>query len=202
MILTNRVFELENILALHYSYDEARFPNTPERRRVPVYEDKWFIRRGRTQIPVTREDYLRVLSNIDTILILASVDQNMDTASISRVNMDIAVPQVTGGPRACGGEECRCPPGYSGLSCEECSVGYYRNTDDTSRGPLGTCIKCPCNGNEQACSKALSGRVECTCRDGWGGAYCDTRGKCICSSIFYFGNICKNGISTYSFNNA
>ena len=68
----------------------------------------------------------------------------------------IAVPQVTGGPPTQGAEECRCPPGYRGFSCEECSVGHYRESE-----PLGQCVKCPCNDNEQACGLGQSGRVEC-----------------------------------------
>ena len=45
---------------------------------------------------VDREDFLRVLADIETILVRASVAHNMDTAAIARVNMDIAVPQVSG----------------------------------------------------------------------------------------------------------
>ena len=106
------------------------------------------------------------------VLVRASVARNMESAAISRINMDIAVPQVTGGPPTQGAEECRCPPGYRGFSCEECSVGHYRDS-----GPLGKCVKCPCNDNEQACGLGQSGRVECRCKDGWGGAYCDSRGE-------------------------
>ena len=110
-----------------------------------------------------------MLSSIDTILVRASVARNMESAAISRVNMDIAVPQVTGGPPTVGAEECRCPPGYRGFSCEECSVGHYRDG--------GQCVKCPCNDHEEACGLGQSGRVECRCKDGWGGAYCESRGK-------------------------
>ena len=85
-------------------------------------------------------------------------------------NNNIWATQETGGPRATGAEECRCPPGYRGFSCEECAAGFYRDT-------RATCARCPCNDHEQTCARAESGRVECTCRDGWGGAYCDTRGE-------------------------
>ena len=147
-------------------------PYEKERRRIPIYEEGWSLRRGSASRPATREEYLRVLSSIDTILVRASVARNMETAAISRVNMDIAVPQETGGPPTVGAEECRCPPGYRGFSCEECAVGYYRDS-----GPQGQCVKCPCNDNEQACGLGQSGRVECRCKDGWGGAYCESRGE-------------------------
>ena len=163
--------------ALHYMFENDQVPNAITKNRITLYETGWFIRRGNTQIPATREDFLRVLSNIDSILVRATVAQNMATASLSRVNMDIAVPQMTGGPLVQGAEECRCPPGYRGFSCEECAVGYYRDTSDTSRGQLGTCVKCPCNSNEQACGRGPTGRVMCQCKDGWGGPYCDSQGK-------------------------
>lgn len=70
------------------------------RRRVPIYEDGWFTRRD--QAPVTREKFLGVLSSVDTIMVRATLAQNMVSTSISRVNMDIAVPQQTGGPLALG----------------------------------------------------------------------------------------------------
>ena len=43
-----------------------------------------------------------------------------------KVMMDIAVPQMTGGPLASSVEECVCPPEYSGASCEQCSGGHHR----------------------------------------------------------------------------
>ena len=161
---------------MHYAFTTERIPNQQERRRIPIYEEGWSLRRGSASRPATREEYLRVLSSIDTILVRASVARNMETAAISRVNMDIAVPQATGGPPALGAEECRCPPGYRGFSCEECAVGHYREAGSGPLG-LGRCVKCPCNDNEQACGLGQSGRVECRCKDGWGGAFCDSRGE-------------------------
>lgn len=42
----------------------------------------------------------------------------------------------------------RCPPGYSGLSCEMCSSGFERVPDGLY---LGTCAGCNCNGHASAC---------------------------------------------------
>ncbi len=53
----------------------------------------------------------------------------META-IRKAMLDIAVPQMTGGPLVSGAEECRCPPGYAGLSCEACALGYFRDWND------------------------------------------------------------------------
>ena len=69
----------------------------------------------------------RLLSNIETILVRATVVRDMEEAMLKKVEkrrnclnpqcfqvtMDIAVGQASGGPLAQGAEECRCPPGSS-----------------------------------------------------------------------------------------
>ncbi len=44
-------------------------------------------------------------------------------------NIDIAVPEKTGYV-ARGIEQCRCPQGYGGVSCQDCEPGNYRDRDD------------------------------------------------------------------------
>lgn len=56
----------------------------------------------------------------------ASIAEGTVETAIRKTMMDIGVPQMTGGPMVEGAEECRCPTGYAGFSCESCSVGYYR----------------------------------------------------------------------------
>ena len=42
---------------------------------------------------------------------------------------------------------CDCPPGYIGLSCEKCDVGYTRSPGVY----LGACNYCECNGHSEEC---------------------------------------------------
>jgi len=163
-----------NGVTLHFKFDGQRVPNVQERNKIPMYEQGWFSLRGGRR-PATREDFLKVLSNIEALLVRATVARDMESTSIKKIAMDIAVPQMTGGPPTTRAEECRCPPGYRGYSCEECATGYYRDSTDRSEGPLGKCSKCPCNDNEQSCSKERNGRVQCLCKEGWSGPYCDSR---------------------------
>lgn len=73
-------------------------------------------------MPATREHLMMVLADLDDILIRASYHTEMRSSSISGVRMDVAVPNYTGLARAVEVEQCQCPPGYRGLSCQVRSV--------------------------------------------------------------------------------
>lgn len=69
-------------------------------------------------MPATREHLMMVLADLDDILIRASYSSEMRSSSISDVVMEVAVPNYSGLAQALEVEQCRCPPGYQGLSCE------------------------------------------------------------------------------------
>lgn len=58
------------------------------------------------------------LADLDEILIRATYSTSTAASSIADVAMDMAVPPQPGLPPAPEVEECRCPPGYHGLSCQ------------------------------------------------------------------------------------
>ena len=95
----------------------------------------------------------------------------MTSFDFRKVMLDIAVPQPTGFPTAGAIEDCLCPRGYSGRSCEQCAVGHFRDKSDRSRGPLGTCRPCECGGNESSCEwdPSARGGHRCVCRAGYAG---------------------------------
>lgn len=68
--------------------------------------------------PATREHLLMALADLDELLIRATFSSVPRAASISAVSLEVAQPGPSGGPRALEVEECRCPPGYVGLSCQ------------------------------------------------------------------------------------
>ena len=72
----------------------------------------------------------------------------MQQTVIADIRLDTAVPQNTGLPLALEVEQCVCPPGYVGLSCEECAPGYIR---DMSTPGYGRCTRCNCNSHSETC---------------------------------------------------
>ena len=66
----------------------------------------------------SREDFMRVLSDISAILIRATYNTKMDSVTLRDVRMDIAVPSQTTLRNAPEVESCTCPEGYAGLSCQ------------------------------------------------------------------------------------
>jgi hypothetical protein len=58
------------------------------------------------------------LASLEAILIRSSHFDQIHATYLSDVAMDTAVSLQTGEGYASQVESCRCPPGYSGLSCE------------------------------------------------------------------------------------
>jgi laminin alpha 3/5 len=100
-----------------------------------------------TGAPVTREQLMMVLQNIEALQIRGSFYTQIIQAQLSDVRMDIATPDGSG-EVASNVEQCYCPPNYKGTSCEECINGYYRS----KTGPyLGVCVPCQCNNKADKC---------------------------------------------------
>ena len=70
---------------------------------------------------------------------------------IGNIRMGVAVPQDAGIGRAVLVEQCSCPTGYSGTSCEVCAPGFQKNPS------TGRCQGCNCNGHSNDCDP-LTGR--------------------------------------------
>ncbi|XP_056158189.1 basement membrane-specific heparan sulfate proteoglycan core protein [Lampris incognitus] len=148
------VLQGNGIFLEHYSQTKP-IPRVPTIITVTFRESAW--RRADGQ-PCTREHLLMALADITVFMIRATYMDNMAESSISDIRMDIAVPHSTGNERALEVEECACPQGYRGPSCQECDVGYTR----TSSGLyLGTCERCDCNGYASSCDPETGACLQC-----------------------------------------
>uniref|UniRef100_A0ABM0MP99 Basement membrane-specific heparan sulfate proteoglycan core protein-like n=1 Tax=Saccoglossus kowalevskii TaxID=10224 RepID=A0ABM0MP99_SACKO len=127
-----------------------------------------------------------VLADVSYIHIRASYDELMLTSALGDLAMETAIPRDNGKRRAVEVEQCSCPEGYMGLSCQSCSPGYSRTGGGLY---LGLCVKCACNGHSTECDPDTGACVGCDhntvgercneCADGYyGDATAGTPGDC------------------------
>ncbi|XP_049611156.2 basement membrane-specific heparan sulfate proteoglycan core protein isoform X2 [Syngnathus scovelli] len=138
----------------HYSQSKP-LPRVPQTVTVTFRESAW--RRADGQ-PCTREHLLMALADVSALHIRATYADNMAESSISDIKMDVAVPHSTGNERALEVEECACPQGYKGPSCQECDEGYTRTGSGLY---LGTCERCDCNGYAGGCDPETGRCLQC-----------------------------------------
>jgi hypothetical protein len=83
--------------------------------------------------------------------------------SLADVSFELAVDRDTQGERAWAVEECRCPTGYVGLSCEDCAPGYDRSGGGLY---LGTCelTESQCNAAGSVHLEPVNGKCQCKVR--------------------------------------
>ncbi|XP_077116593.1 basement membrane-specific heparan sulfate proteoglycan core protein isoform X5 [Ranitomeya variabilis] len=154
-----------NGIFLEHSANTATPPGFPVTITVPFRESSWRRTDGQD---ATREHLLMALSDIDVLMVRASYAERMIESRISNIHMDIAVPHATGLQQAVEVEQCTCPVGYSGPSCQDCDIGYTRSTSGLY---LGTCERCQCGGHSSECD-GESG--EClNCQHNTEGAKCE-----------------------------
>ncbi|XP_036959999.1 basement membrane-specific heparan sulfate proteoglycan core protein isoform X7 [Acanthopagrus latus] len=148
------VLQGNGIFLEHYSQTKPP-PRVPQTITVTFRESSW--RRADGQ-PCTREHLLMALADVTVFMIRATYADKMAESSISDIKMDIAVPQPTGNERALEVEECSCPQGYRGPSCQECDEGYTRSSSGLY---LGTCERCDCNGHASSCDPETGRCLSC-----------------------------------------
>ncbi|XP_067423107.1 basement membrane-specific heparan sulfate proteoglycan core protein isoform X3 [Emydura macquarii macquarii] len=130
-------------------------PSVVNQRQVHFTEENWQHESG---APVSRETLLLALQNLESIMVQTVYDNKMASVGLSDITMDITTMDVTSQGLALGVEECRCPIGYSGLSCERCDARFER----VPEGPhLGTCTGCNCHGHSSACDRVFGYCLNC-----------------------------------------
>ncbi|XP_030623498.1 laminin subunit alpha-1 [Chanos chanos] len=127
---------------------------------VPLTEHKWKYFNSVSEKAVSHSDFMSVLSSIEYIIVKASYGTDMQQSRISNITMETAV-EAEEAPEGMEVahlvETCECPPGYAGLSCQECAPGFYRqsvselNMKGMNRPLIQPCVPCRCNNHSLAC---------------------------------------------------
>ncbi|XP_026686393.1 laminin subunit alpha-1-like [Diaphorina citri] len=136
---------------------------------------------------VTKEQFLSVLTDVKHVLLRAKYHTDQAETSLSWARLETGSEDPSGqGELLDNIEQCTCPLGYRGLSCESCDFGYARVLPDNEHRHA-VCTLCDCNKHAATCDP-MSGQcsehwpVCCNCnRDGSLHFSCDVHtGQCSC----------------------
>ncbi|XP_075991621.1 terribly reduced optic lobes isoform X3 [Anticarsia gemmatalis] len=154
----------DNHLTFHYFGDFSASHDGILNASVQLLEKGWQRHDGKE---VFRQHFLLALADVKTILIKATYSPGPQLASPVSASIDIAEPEAYG-PSAFHVEQCVCPPGYIGTSCEDCAPGYTRSSSGLY---LEHCEPCECNGKSTKCNPETG--VCYDCADNTDGDQCD-----------------------------
>lgn len=148
------------------AYDDETFHSSTASIFVSLMEVGWYhvpksvtdivTRSRRTEYrgdPVTRVQFMSALSDVESILIRGTFHTDQVESILIRIALqsgenferenEIDLSLV---------EQCKCPLGYTGLSCEGCDFGYVRVYENsTTHEVLGKCVPCSCNNHAASC---------------------------------------------------
>ncbi|XP_016152212.1 PREDICTED: laminin subunit alpha-3 [Ficedula albicollis] len=130
----------------------------------------------------SREELLMILSRLEGLHIRALYFTESQRLTLGEVGLEEASSEGSGSV-AHSVETCACPPQYAGHSCQECSIGFYRENKGLF---AGRCVPCNCNGNSNRCQDGTGKCIDCQyntagdkcehCKDGYFGDA--TQGSC------------------------
>lgn len=92
---------------------------------VRFFEGEWVRKSaGAPETVASREEIMMVLEDIDNILIKLQYNEGILNTTISNIEMDSAATPDSGLGAAVYVEQCSCPVGYTGSSCEVGIVSF------------------------------------------------------------------------------
>uniref|UniRef100_A0A8D8X2U9 Laminin subunit alpha-1 n=1 Tax=Cacopsylla melanoneura TaxID=428564 RepID=A0A8D8X2U9_9HEMI len=144
---------------------------------TPEEEDTDYIYRGDD---VSKEQFLSVLIDVKHVLLRAKYHTDQAETSLSYARLETGTTEDISGSNDLldNIEQCVCPLGYRGLSCESCEFGYSRVVPES--GGHAQCLPCDCNAHAATCDPVTG---QCSaCEHNTEGLKCD---RC---KVGYYGN--------------
>uniref|UniRef100_A0A8B9CK18 Laminin subunit alpha 3 n=1 Tax=Anser brachyrhynchus TaxID=132585 RepID=A0A8B9CK18_9AVES len=148
--------------------------------RVQLVEGNF--RHASSNNQVSREELMVILSRLDGLHIRGLYFTETQRLTLGEVGLEVTT-STGSGSIAYNVETCSCPPEYSGDSCQECGLGFYRENKGVF---TGRCVPCNCNGNSNRCQDGTGKCLNCQyntagekcerCKDGYFGDA--TQGSC------------------------
>ncbi|KAM4622730.1 laminin subunit alpha-5-like [Discoglossus pictus] len=135
---------------------EAKYPSPGESHQGRIHLVEGNFIHTQTHNPVSREELMMVLANLEQLQIRSLNAQSSSYVSLRRVVLEIGQDRNVG-VRANNVELCMCPANYRGDSCQECAPGYYRDKGLF----LGKCVPCNCSGHSGECLPRTGACVNC-----------------------------------------
>lgn len=155
------------------AYGDMVFSETNSTISIQLTEHEWYQipqtmdNTGRLQQNeyrgdyVSRSQFLSVLSNIESVMLRGSFHTDQAESVLIRASLEFGKGNKNEA-RSNLVEQCSCPQGYSGLSCETCDFGYVRAYENTTSEQLGICLPCSCNGHAESCDLTTNKCSDCT----------------------------------------
>ncbi|XP_077988585.1 laminin subunit alpha-2-like [Glandiceps talaboti] len=125
---------------------------------------EWDWRIETTNGNITRQDFMKTLTDITKVLFPATLFNAQHLSSIGIVSYykatDRGLDYDPMADDAYAVEKCECGPEYAGSSCEECAMGYHRS-NQSIHDYFGVCVPCECNGHTEECDMDTGECLNC-----------------------------------------
>uniref|UniRef100_A0A665URV4 Basement membrane-specific heparan sulfate proteoglycan core protein n=1 Tax=Echeneis naucrates TaxID=173247 RepID=A0A665URV4_ECHNA len=144
------------------------YPSSPSTNHIVLLPENFLV--SGTGQPIGRRDFLSLLANVSRVMVRASY--STEPSAVYRLHsflMQVANPSARGGSSASAVENCSCPPGYAGTSCEACLPGFRRVNGHLYNG---VCEACHCHGHSSRCDEFSGHCLDCFHHTT--GPHCDT----------------------------
>lgn len=151
---------------LKIAYGDDTFSSKHTTIDVRLIENGWYhvpksvkdiiTRTKRTEYkgdPVTRVQFMSVLGDIEAVLLRATYHTDQLECKLHKSMLYVGEKELLVDEGSSSFvEECECPRGYTGNSCEECTFGHVRTYENTTtHQQIAKCSPCGCNGHAETC---------------------------------------------------